>query len=549
MYLLYSFHGFSALIIGKCLILLLSFYLLYRAGRGGVPAAIVMLLAVITARWSLGLRPVILTYLYLGIFLYILEAGYIRSRKLLWLIPLVQVLWVNSQGLFILGPIILACYAAGSFVGAKFNSEETRHEPGRLLILLAATAAASLINPYFLEGALFPFELFTRISGELPEFSNTISEFFPPFSQNAVQSYGFPWALTLFILFGSFSFLLNLKKLPSYMARLLIYIAFLYLAIKAQRNIGLFCLVSVPIIGQNLADLTREKGSARLKRAVTAALVVVTLFNLLLIAMAPGGGLYARLGASMRFGLGVEERYYPMRAVEFIASHDIKGNVYNHINFGEVFVWKLSPGKKVFIDGRLEVYDAETYRQSLLPFAQPDQWPEFVKRFGIGYTLLSTLEPWSRELVAKLANDPDWPLVYADGTALIFARSDMINSNVPVISGDLAPTPTLDSDDITSKHDSSILARIKGLFVSAPEPYDELALGEFYKSFGLYGRAENHLKAAARKGSKIPSIHLTIGVLCLNRGARSEAALWINNALKLDPDIPKARELLEQANR
>ena len=69
-----------------------------------------MVLAWLPALLLLGgrmyIRPETLSLLYLSVFLAILFR-WDRFPALTWLLPLVQVAWVNSHGLFILGPVVL----------------------------------------------------------------------------------------------------------------------------------------------------------------------------------------------------------------------------------------------------------------------------------------------------------------------------------------------------------------------------------------------------------------------------------------------------------
>ena len=54
-------------------------------------------------------RPEIFSLVYLACFLAVL-VRVDRRPKLAWSLPLIQVLWVNTHGLFVLGPIVLGCY-------------------------------------------------------------------------------------------------------------------------------------------------------------------------------------------------------------------------------------------------------------------------------------------------------------------------------------------------------------------------------------------------------------------------------------------------------
>ena len=54
-------------------------------------------------------RPEIFSLVFLACYLAIL-LRVDRNPALAWFLPLIQVLWVNTHGLFVLGPIVLACY-------------------------------------------------------------------------------------------------------------------------------------------------------------------------------------------------------------------------------------------------------------------------------------------------------------------------------------------------------------------------------------------------------------------------------------------------------
>ena len=56
-------------------------------------------------------RPEILSILWMALYLTILLKADV-TPGLIWILPLIQVLWVNTHGLFILGPIILVAYLA-----------------------------------------------------------------------------------------------------------------------------------------------------------------------------------------------------------------------------------------------------------------------------------------------------------------------------------------------------------------------------------------------------------------------------------------------------
>jgi tetratricopeptide (TPR) repeat protein len=129
-------------------------------------------------------RPEVFSLLYLACFLAVLVRVE-RHPTLAWCLPLVQVLWVNTHGLFALGPIVLGCYLVERTTRALIGpgrpddgQVRSRRALWRHLIpVSAAVAIACLLNPYGMRGAMFPLELFPKISDPANLYKTYIDEF------------------------------------------------------------------------------------------------------------------------------------------------------------------------------------------------------------------------------------------------------------------------------------------------------------------------------------------------------------------------------------
>jgi len=116
-------------------------------------------------------RPEIFTWFYLSLTLLILELR-IAGRNFLYLLPWIQLLWVNTEGLFVLGLFVTGAYGFSGWIHQK------KWDP-KLVKFGLFSLGADLFNPYFLKGLLFPFSLLTRLQGSNP-YKQTIVEFFSP---------------------------------------------------------------------------------------------------------------------------------------------------------------------------------------------------------------------------------------------------------------------------------------------------------------------------------------------------------------------------------
>jgi len=76
-----------------------------------VAAVLSWLPALVLFSFRLDPRPEIFSALYIGCFLAVLWRVE-RRPILIWLLPILQVLWVNTQGLFVFGPVLLAMYVS-----------------------------------------------------------------------------------------------------------------------------------------------------------------------------------------------------------------------------------------------------------------------------------------------------------------------------------------------------------------------------------------------------------------------------------------------------
>ncbi len=105
----YERGGVPALTLAKCVITCAALLLLITARRRTWPVWTMILAwtpALLVLSGRMYVRPETLSLFYLSVYLAVL-CRWDRHPWLAWLLPFVQVAWVNSHGLFVLGPILL----------------------------------------------------------------------------------------------------------------------------------------------------------------------------------------------------------------------------------------------------------------------------------------------------------------------------------------------------------------------------------------------------------------------------------------------------------
>ena len=391
LYIFYNFFGINGIILFKVSVVTLTFMLLFRFFYPKIglflllPTLSTTLLA---THERLVERPEVLSYFFLVLYLLIVEKNRLKPTRFLDTLPLLQILWVNIHALFILGLLILISNCLGGLLSWLSSRKKERASfPKRECLAAVASCCVTVVNPYGLQGALFPLTLFGRINGELQVFTMGILEFARPLAQ-------YDPSLTLFLykfllLAGLFSFLLNRKGFPP--AHGILFFVFAYLSLLARRNIAPFSFIACFLILKNLEGLFSERPRflerwqesfvvKKIKPVLNTGLFV---FVLLLPIPFVTHTFYKREeGFYKRFGLGISEHRYCIKAANFIEKSGPSGNFFNSgLDTGGYLLWRFYPDRKVFMDGRLEVYGAHFFEELFQLLNVPSLWPKWVEAY------------------------------------------------------------------------------------------------------------------------------------------------------------------------
>src|SRR5437868_6237701 len=161
-YAVHSSGGLFGLVLAKCALVACGAVVLLSAvePRARQLFVVILLAALVSARQLLVLRPVIATMLFLAVDFLQLER-FREDGRARHLVPLVfvQILWVNVQGLFALGPAVIGAYA----VGALVSESRSREDLQALSWVLVACLGASCVSPYGLHALALPPVLLARL--------------------------------------------------------------------------------------------------------------------------------------------------------------------------------------------------------------------------------------------------------------------------------------------------------------------------------------------------------------------------------------------------
>ena len=210
-----------------------------RGGRSAALLGVGFGLALFTWEVRLMTCPELASALFLAAQLLLLRrhADSGRKRWLFATVPL-QLLWVYSHALSVFGIVVLALYAATSFIA---GARKRAFDPMPWLALVAATAVLFL-NPYGLEGVRFLWNLQTRIQ-QGNTFAESINELMSPFSAR-VAGIRALWSFKLMLVATGIVMLARARRTPLF--DLTVVGLFGALAAMHLRMVGLFAIAALP---------------------------------------------------------------------------------------------------------------------------------------------------------------------------------------------------------------------------------------------------------------------------------------------------------------
>jgi tetratricopeptide (TPR) repeat protein len=423
-YPIYSTLGPSGLIVFKTLVIAVLVFFLYKnihllsGGKGWIVAFFLVVgLNVMSQRFMV--RPQIVFLLLLCLYFYILNLYSIKGKNYLYLLPILQILWVNIHGSFLLGIELILIYISSYFISlvwSQRNDLKPVFKDQKLRALMISTLSVILVSfasPYGYRIFTLPFVM----AADQESMKYIVEWFsFAPTSLLIFLPNFTLWFKGLFII-GVFSFFLRIENLKK-IEHVLIFTLFSYMAFSSLRFFGAWGVVMCPIIAFNIAQFfssaVYKKKMIQYIRWVPAVIVIFLSFYVLW-----SSGEYRRIG----FGLAKE--HYPSGTVKFIADHGLEGNIFNYYDYGGYLIWHLYPQLKVFIDGRTPtIYDKDffwAFRQGL--YQNENTWKRLIEEYSIDMVLIKDDRMQEYMMfIKRLDDDPDWSLVAFDEVSLLFLK-------------------------------------------------------------------------------------------------------------------------------
>ncbi len=448
-YLLWRAGGFTAVhlfFIALSLATFLIFFYLAKLRSSLGMAALIAIPVIPLLAERTEIRPEVFSYLFAGIFYLFLWLW--RNQRISWkwllLLPIIEILWVNTHIYFFLGPVI---------VGAFWLTTRPMNRHATFLLIISGLAA--LINPFGLKAVIEPFNI-------LREYGYRVVENQPVwFIEKLISNPNF---LIFKLVFGLLvlSFVLKLVRrriTPSpvvvrlrrtlrgsassppiseqeargrgrniQMSDVLLALGFSAMAWLQIRNFAIFGLFALPIMAGNFADRTPpspslakegEKGEFLGTRLLKLDLAVLAIIFIIILS----SNLNYLFPYWHEFGLGLKKNNDA--AANFWKINSLKGPIFNNYDIGGYLIYYLYPHEKVFVDNRPEAYSVDFFQKVYIPMQQDEEeWRKQDQKYNFNAIFFSHRDatPWGQNFLIQRARDPKWTPVYTDQYAIIFLR-------------------------------------------------------------------------------------------------------------------------------
>lgn len=374
--------------------------------------AIASFLGAIVSYPILGFRPQAISIVLFGVVIIIIHQFWLNKRaKLIFLLPLIFLLWANLHAGFTLGLFLVWSFwgfELGRFFYAKLLKTEEITRPylalSQLKLLFGLLFLSSLVtfcNPYGV--GLWQTILNDATSSEIKK---QIAEWMAPDLHGEFGLFFFFYLLVLVVL----AYLGRIRIHPT---RFLILLVFSFFALAAVRHIAILAMLATPFLAEELSVMPWKKINFRYK-------ILALILFLLFFSFAWAVPIVPQTFQSTRNLKNLAtDGGYPYDAVEYLKSHP-QERILAEYGWGGYLIWQL-PQSKTFIDGRMPGWK-RGQKEILTDYVKvvdlQNEGPQLLDHWQVQAVLLPPDYPLNQYL--KL--HPNWEKNYEDKSAVIFTR-------------------------------------------------------------------------------------------------------------------------------
>ena len=420
-YLTSAWFGLNGLLILKFILIITSASLLYSIAvkKGSlfwVTIFSLLCITVFSTRFSV--LPELFSYLFISLFIFLIERyKETKNIKYLWILPLIQLFWINMHIYFVIGIGIFGLFLIEEYIQHKKVNK--KH-----LLVGFALVVALLINPSFIKGAFLPFTVFNNYGFTVEE-NNSPFSVFSQTSTNTNIAYTLTLQVLVFELLAAlFIFSLFIRTKWKELFHFGNHLFGFLIAAKFMRCISLLGLLGfIPLVQTFSEWEKRNKDSVEETTANMIKGIIVIFVGIIVFIHIKGLIEYNILSFSFENPSA--------KATTFIKDNDVKGPIFNNYRIGNYLIYSLYP-EKVFVDARPEAYPATFFNEYWRMMEDEQFFNQQVEKYNINTVVFNVDDDpvKIRPFLSRLIYHKDWVPVYGDGQVTIVVRNNEVNKPV-----------------------------------------------------------------------------------------------------------------------
>lgn len=407
--LFHRFAGLTGVVFFAAILIAGAFAVVYfdSQRRSGLPflSLIMTFFSAFASSLHWLTRPHIFTFLYLALWVLLLERHRRDKNVSLWFFFIIMLFWANTHGAFIAGFVSLFAYLVGEAI-EHWSDRKTLFSTLKPWLQIAAVAfLASFINPA-------GFSLWETSVGYVNNsylVGHTQEYFSPDFHQMGMMPF---LALIVF-----FIFLLQQNKEKLAWTHFFLLTGWLLLGLYSARNIPLFAIGAAPIFLEYAVALLPANGFwSRVEwnvKRMEAQGSNYFVWSVLIILLAFSFAKRPVLSTYNRFSNDI----FPVEAVNWLDGHEQNGKAFNYFPWGGYLLYREWPDELVFIDGQTDFYGEALTREYQQVINLAGDWEQILDKYGVDWALIPATLPLADALEAD-----GWILLYEDDRAVILRR-------------------------------------------------------------------------------------------------------------------------------
>ncbi len=338
---------------------------------------------------ELAVRPHLFSYLFIAVFLYILEF----RRDRIWILPILGILWSNIHGIeYPVMFLIAFAYLAEMYWHQSRNKSLGSAESRKNKWFLISVFYTIFITPGMTELVQIPFSVTYQSAAyqhlyvmELIPIPFVNYFVFAPITIHGVISA----FLNIVVLFTMVTVLICLWKRKLRISHAILFVGAVFLLSKHTRFSCEFALLSIPIMNQGIRGMTKEDLIPNRIIDLVLPVIVVILPFLVFHGLMNNRPAYPFSSSNL-----------PTGNVKFLNQNAPGGKILNEHNTGGFLPWALHDKFSIFMDMQMSLFSDTDFAESRLSFHDRHAFKRFIEKYEPSFISVSFHNKAFKNIVA-----------------------------------------------------------------------------------------------------------------------------------------------------